>query len=506
MGPVPRRGRAEWVCTLVIALAAIATRFFGLAQVSSAGTPIFDEKHYVPQAWDMVESQRDIVLGGIESNPGYGLVVHPPLGKQLIALGEMVFGYTPMGWRVMVALFGCATVFMIMALARQLSASGAVAIMAGVLATCDGVLLITARFGLLDGFQVFFIVAAAWALARDVRQCAARLRASSPADWPERGPRLGYRWWRFTAGVFLGLALSVKWSGLYYIVFFGLFSVGMDAYLRRRAGVRKPVQSMLLRDAPAAIASLAVLPGALYLWSWRAWFSRETSVYRHAMEDGTIDSSSPLSHLPHALGSWLYYHFSVLKFHSSLTSSSGHSHPWDSKPWSWLVAARPVLYSSSTSDRCWISRHGCHHAIYLFGTPAIWWLTVPVILWALWRLVLRRRLVYLLPLVGFAAGFLPWLASYDRQMYFFYAAPLVPFTICLLALAGGRIATWGRVLAASYPSPQQRYPMYLTTGGLITALYLALVIAMFLYFSPILFGYWVSESWYQSLLWLPSWQ
>lgn len=506
LGTVPRRGRAEWACTLIIALAAITTRFAGLASVSSAGTPIFDEKHYVPQAWDIVQSQRDIILGGIESNPGYGLVVHPPLGKQLIALGEMIFGYTPMGWRFMVAIFGCATVLMVMALARQISGSGAVALMAGVMATCDSVLFITARFGLLDGFQVFFIVAAAWALARDVRQCAQRLRASDPSLWSRRGPRLGYRWWRFLAGVFLGMALSVKWSGLYYIVFFGLFSVGMDAYLRHRAGVRKPVGSMLLRDAPAAFASLALLPAALYLWSWRSWFAHETSVYRHALEDGTVDASSPLALLPRPLGSWLYYHFSVLSFHSSLTSSSGHSHPWDSKPWSWLAAARPVLYSSSTTNECWISRDGCHHAIYLFGTPAIWWLTVPVLLWSLWRLIIRRRLPYLLPLVGFAAGFLPWLASYDRQMYFFYAAPLVPFTICMLALALYRLCTWGPVIASSDPSPSRQYPLQLHVGGLIAALYLALVVAMFIYFSPILYGYWVSESWYQSLMWLPSWR
>ena len=26
--------------------------------------------------------------GGVEDNPGYELVVHPPLGKQLIAIGE----------------------------------------------------------------------------------------------------------------------------------------------------------------------------------------------------------------------------------------------------------------------------------------------------------------------------------------------------------------------------------------------------------------------------------
>ena len=42
---------------------------------TDSGTPLFDEKHYAPQAWQMLHNY------GVEDNPGYGLVVHPPLGK-----------------------------------------------------------------------------------------------------------------------------------------------------------------------------------------------------------------------------------------------------------------------------------------------------------------------------------------------------------------------------------------------------------------------------------------
>lgn len=64
---------------------------------------------------------------------------------------------------------------MTMALARRLSFSWQVATFAGILAVCDGVLLVSAKFGMLDIFQVFFIVAAAWALARDHQQMRERL-------------------------------------------------------------------------------------------------------------------------------------------------------------------------------------------------------------------------------------------------------------------------------------------------------------------------------------------
>ena len=88
-GPTDRlRG---WAATAVIAALAALTRFMNLGSPTDAGTPIFDEKHYAPQAWQLLHNF------GVEDNPGFGLVVHPPLGKQLMAAGEAVFGYTGLG-------------------------------------------------------------------------------------------------------------------------------------------------------------------------------------------------------------------------------------------------------------------------------------------------------------------------------------------------------------------------------------------------------------------------
>jgi len=499
-------GKADWISTGIIAVLALITRFVGLTAPVSQGTPVFDEKHYVPQAWDMVKSWDSLFIGGIETNPGFGLVVHPPLGKQIIALSEWVFGYTPLGWRLMTALFGVATVLMTMALARRLSFSWQVATFAGILAVCDGVLLVSAKFGMLDIFQVFFIVAAAWALARDHQQMRERLHdalLSGGMGTSPFGPRFGFRWWRFTAGVFLGLSLAVKWSGLYYIMFFGLLCVFSDLALRRKYGIRRYIVGTLIRDTPAALASLVAVPIMIYVWSWRAWFASETAVYRHAKVDGTIGEDSWLMHLPEPVAGWFYYHLSVLDFHASLTSSGGHHHPWDSKPWAWLAGARPILYYSSTDLEC--SGGGeCRKMLYLFGTPAIWWLVVPAVLWGLWSLIIRRNRAFLIPLVGFAAGFLPWLAAFDRQMYFFYATAFIPFVIVLLALALGQMVGHGKPIRWRWVTRIAGGTM--RRGTFVAACYLALVVAMFFYFAPILYGFIIPESWYQSMMWLPSWK
>lgn len=509
MPPTPRTytwGKADWISTGIIAVLALITRFVGLTAPVSQGTPVFDEKHYVPQAWDMVKSWDNLFTGGIETNPGFGLVVHPPLGKQIIAISEWVFGYTPLGWRLMTALFGVGTVLMTMALARRLSFSWQVATFAGILAVCDGVLLVSAKFGMLDIFQVFFIVAAAWALARDHQQMRERLHhalLSNEMGTSPFGPRFGFRWWRFTAGVFLGLSLAVKWSGLYYIMFFGLLCVFSDLALRRKYGIRRYIVGTLIRDTPAALASLVAVPVMIYVWSWRAWFASETAVYRHAKVDGTIGEDSWLMHLPEPVAGWFYYHSSVLDFHASLTSSGGHHHPWDSKPWAWLAGARPILYYSSTDLEC--SGGGeCRKMLYLFGTPAIWWLVVPAVLWGLWSLIIRRNRAFLIPLVGFAAGFLPWLAAFDRQMYFFYATAFIPFVIVLLALTLGQMVGRGKPIRWRWIRRIAGGPM--RRGTFAAACYLALVVAMFFYFAPILYGFIIPESWYQSMMWLPSWK
>ncbi|QPK83834.1 phospholipid carrier-dependent glycosyltransferase [Corynebacterium qintianiae] len=497
--------RRDTVALAIVAGLALFTRFLGLTQPTAGGTPVFDEKHYVPQAWDMVRSFENPVLGGIESNPAYGLVVHPPLGKQLLAVGEFLFGYTPLGWRLMPALFGVGIVIFTMLLCRRLSQSTTLAFFAGMIAVFDGVLLVTSKFGMLDVFQVFFVVAAAWALAGDMRQVHERMhRAPREAFAGALGPRLGFRWWRFAAGVLLGLALGVKWSGLYYIAFFGLLSAFWDLWLRRRYGVRSPVAGTLLRDIPAALASLVLVPALLYIWAWRAWFASETSVYRHAATDGTISGSDwPwLNVLPDTVASWLYYHLSVAQFHASLTSSSGHSHPWDSKPWAWLVGARPILYYSATDIKCGAAT--CREMIFLFGAPAIWWLTVPVLLWSAWVWLTRRDYRVIVPVVAFAAGFLPWLAAFDRQMYFFYAAALAPFTIVLISLILGTVAGLGRPVASKRLRRFAGYPV--TSGHLAVVLYMALVIGMFVYWAPILYGIRIPDGYYNDIMWLPSWQ
>lgn len=483
--------RWAWI-QLCLGVFAVVSRLGSLSKPTDGGTPVFDEKHYAPQSWQIAKSSDNPLVGGIEDNPAYGLVVHPPLGKQLESLGMQLFGYTPMGWRVASAMCAVVVVLLIAAIARRITRSDLAGMLAGVFALCDGILFVTGRSAMLDHFQTLFVVAATYFLVRDAQQMDSRFNrvlAEGRLLDHQIGPRMGYRWWRFAAGIALAGALSVKWSGLYYMAFAGVAIVAMDYLRRRRYGVGKPLRGTLALDCVPSFLSLVFVPAIGYLISWRAWFASETGVFRHAVESGRYSEldDSKWGFLPDVLQNFFYYHASVLRFHTELTNSNGHYHSWESKPWSWLVSSRSLLYYSPPE------KDGIVHKVLLVGTPAIWWLCVPVILWGLWCLIVHRDTRWVVPVVGFAAGFLPWLPNLDRQMYLFYAVNLAPFLVIALAIACCQLVRTARINSS-------RWLLVLVVG------YVAFVVWNFLFFLPIYTAMPMSNAEFMARMWLPSWR
>jgi dolichyl-phosphate-mannose-protein mannosyltransferase len=492
--PAPDFGPTDrlqgWLMTAIITALAAISRFLNLGSPTDAGTPVFDEKHYAPQAWQMLHNH------GVEDNPGYGLVVHPPVGKQLISIGEALFGYNGLGWRFSGALCGVVTVLLVVRIARRISRSTLVGGIAGLLLIADGVSFVSARTALLDVFLVVFVVAAFACLMVDRDDVRHRMHIAfmegriAETPW---GPRLGVRWWRFGAGVLLGLACATKWSGLYFVVFFGVMTLVLDAIARKQYHVPGPWRGMLRRDLGPAAYVFGFIPFAVYLASYAPWFASETGVDRH--EVGQSIGENSIIPLPDALRSLWHYTYAAYRFHAGLTNADGNHHPWESKPWTWPMSLRPVLYAIDNHDVAGCGAQSCVKAVMLVGTPAMWFVAVPVLLWALWRAVVRRDWRYGVVLVGYSAGFLPWFFDIDRQMYFFYATVMAPFLVLAIALV------LGDILYQPKQNPERR-----TLGLLVVCLYVALVIANFAWLYPILTGIPISQSTWNLEIWLPSWR
>ncbi|WP_352244495.1 phospholipid carrier-dependent glycosyltransferase, partial [Microtetraspora sp. NBRC 13810] len=195
------------------------------------------------------------------------------MGKWMIGVGEWLFGPNPFGWRFAAALAGALSILMLARVARRMTRSTLLGCLAGLLLALDGLHFVLSRTALLDVFLMFWVLAGFACLVVDRDWARGRLVA-----WYETsaltgsGPWLGLRPWRVAAGVCLGAACAVKWSGVFFLVAFAVMSLVWDAGARRAIGIRRPFGGALRRDVPTALTALAVAPAVTYIVSWTGWF------------------------------------------------------------------------------------------------------------------------------------------------------------------------------------------------------------------------------------------
>lgn len=494
-----------WAIPLGTAVVAGILRFTDLARPHSL---IFDETYYVKDAYSYLQSGYERNWGddanpkflqgdfsSLQSTPEY--VVHPPVGKWMIAFGMWLFGpENSFGWRFSSALVGTLSVALTAWAAYKLFRSAVLAGSAGLLLAVDGHHITMSRIGILDIFLSFWLLAAFCALLKDRedgrRRLAARLGRLAGPDgrWtPEAlvsGPWLGVRWWRLAAGVCLGLAVGVKWSALAFVVAFGLLTVLWDASARRTVGIRAWLPAAVVRDAPLAFVSIVVVGGAVYLSTWTGWFLSADGYFRRWAES---HPDPAWSWLPASLRSLAHYHLEAYSFHTGLTSS----HPYAASPWSWLVQGRPTsFYYVEPSTGCGGDR--CSAAVLAVGNPLIWWagtiaLAIAILVWAG-----RRDWRVGAPLAGIAAGYLPWFLYPDRTMFAFYEVSFEPFFVLVL------VYVLGHILGRPTDPPWRRQAGLLGIG-----IYLALVVVVSAYFMPIWTAETITYLDWRLHMWMPSW-
>ncbi|MGI3780301.1 MAG: phospholipid carrier-dependent glycosyltransferase, partial [Janthinobacterium lividum] len=173
--PMPADRLRGWVVTLVITAVAFLLRLPRLAYPDKL---VFDETYYAKDAYSLLkfgyernwgENANDqITAGNVDvMQKTAEFVVHPPVGKWLIAFGEHFFGMSSFGWRIAPLIFGTLLVLVTIRLVRRVSRSTLVGGLAGLLLTVDGLALVMSRTALLDVFVAFFTVAAVACLAAD---------------------------------------------------------------------------------------------------------------------------------------------------------------------------------------------------------------------------------------------------------------------------------------------------------------------------------------------------
>ncbi len=523
-GPTGSR-LVSWLVTMLLTAASFALSLVHLRRPKGL---VFDETYYPKDAWTMLHlgyegtwpenypgnaklKNNDAIAQGLTD--GYTkaaeFVVHPPLGKWLIAAGEHLFGMNSFGWRISSALFGAIMVAAVVRLARRLSRSTLVGGIAGLLLVLDGLHFSMSRIGLLDIFQATFLVLAVSCCVADRdwfrNKLAAHLVRTEQPDLDGRyGPRLWFRPWRALAGIWFGCAMAVKWNSMFVLAAFGVLAVIWDLTGRRQAGARSRSWLSVVGDGIPAFVQLVVLAIPVYTASWAGWFATQGGWDRQ-WGHAEMTSSAFFMERHHdtfvrflgaPLTGWLWYHQEMYRFHTG-DGMMNATHVYEANPWGWLVMYRPIGIDAVNDikpgvDGCTAVNDTCLRVISGAGTPILWWLALVALVASLWFWIAGRDWRFGVPIVAAMSTYLPWFKYADRPLFFFYAICIIPFTVTLLAMCLGK-------LIGPATAPDRKKRSWLAGGAI------ALVAANFAFIYPILTDQLLTRKAWLARMWFRSW-
>jgi Dolichyl-phosphate-mannose--protein O-mannosyl transferase len=499
----------------VVAILTVAIIAGGIRLIHLSHPPgfVFDEIYY-PKAGCILLGWSDKTCHVLSSDELYwrankwdvGSWVHPPLGKWTIALGIKAFGMNEFGWRAMSALAGTLVAVIVAGMAQVMFGRPLWTFIAGLLMAVEHLNVVMSRVGLLDIHLEFWVVLGFLCLLLDRRSID---RETPPEPQPmevadaegvattvlprwKQVPSPLWRPWRFAAGLAFGAACAVKWDGITALGAAVFLSYLWETTRRHREGVsrgRAFARALAMETFGLTLAFL-VVPVAIYMAAWLPWFH----------------------HFGWNLSAWWKDHVDMWHYHASLrefaldttTHKYTPTHPYYSRPWTWLPMIRPVSFFSQHSP-------GHQAEIVAIGSPAIFWGS----LWALpymvfaWRRKLDWRAGFIL--VAFLMQWLPWFAV-RRPQFFFYVLPCTPFMVLAVAyllrdLSRARLVLHDKATGEIAINPDTGQPAISTQRPYrwIAWAFVAGTVALFIWFWPVLTGGTLTDAMWRARLWFRGW-
>lgn len=305
----------------------------------------FDEFHYVPAARELARLRPD---------PN---TEHPPLGKELIAVGLEMAGDDALGWRGMSTVFGALTVVGLYVWALALFGDERLALWTALLTLVDQLVYVQARIAMLDTFMFAFAV---WAWAAFAAGCRDDLEP------PARRRLLSL------AGLMIGLSCACKWSAAPVWVAMAAIAAGL-----RRLSAREwilafcvlPLAAYLLPFVPLLFVAVgAHSPLELWRMQGRIWNGQLRVGGAHAYMSG-----------------WL----------------------------TWPLMLRPVWYAFDPDGA------GGARGVVLLGNPLVLWPGLAALACCSWAWLKGKDRGAFLILAAYGAFYLPW-AVIPRKLTFYY--------------------------------------------------------------------------------------
>jgi dolichyl-phosphate-mannose-protein mannosyltransferase len=503
--PLPTDRLRGWLLPLAVTILAGIARFWRITRpgghtLTSAKQLVFDETYYAHDSWTLLH--HGVETNGNQTGPGF--VAHPPLGKWMMAVGEALFDHgktvvfhgtiypaSPFSFRFAGALVGTLAILMVARIARRMFRSTALGVIAGVLLSLDGLEFVQSRTAMLDIYLMFWVLAAFGCLVIDRDDGRRRLagRLTAPLDPSRWGPSLGVRPWRWAAGICIGAACATKWDGAFYIPAFIALAIAWDIGARRTAGAQSGLWRGAFYAGVPAVATFVVVPVVVYIGAWTGWFmSNSQFAYDHDLY--VHSGQSWIAHDWGVFHGWWEYQKAIWHYADGLTWDK-NPHPYLSRPWGWLLMARPVAYYYQAPHGC--NASSCSQEVLGIGNPALFWAAIPALMAMAWAWIARRDWRASAILVMFLLGYLPWFRedAAHRVMFFFYMLPEVPFMALAVTMVIG-MAIGHRNAAA----------IRQVVGVGAVAVYLAITVVLFGFFYPVLSARTITYAQWHERMWL----
>lgn len=350
-------------------LIAVAAQLLFSIGITRPSVIMFDETHYVPAARALIDLSH-------RANPE-----HPLLGKLLIAVGILIGGDQPIGWRMLSTLAGTGTVIGIYWALWLMTGRVATAATGALLVAINGLVFVHARIGMLDPFLTLFLVLSLVALIRATRRTSA--------------VRL------IGCGILLGLATAVKWTAVPYVT---LACLVLLITCWRRGGLALAI------GAPLMVGGVAIL--VYFLTFLPLAFTKEGAV--------PVESIG-------------WFQLEMLKLQTMRLAP----HPYQSSWWQWPLMLRPIWYFYEPDQ-------GVQRGVLLIGNPAVLWGGLVAVA-ACFLLGLRRCGGWLLGSAMLWIFSLAIWIVIPKSLGFFYYYQMSAIWLCLcLALILERLSRWWR--------------------------------------------------------------
>ncbi len=384
-----------------------------LSKPSWYNSMYFDEIYHARTAYEQLNA-----LKGLEPSSIYE-TTHPPLGKVLMTLCISIFGMTPFGWRLPGALTGVFMLPGMYLMGRLFIKRRHAAVLAMLMMAFDCMHFAQTRIATIDSFVTLFIIWATYYMFKYI------LLDYHHTPFKKTLVSLGL------SGLFMGLAIASKWTGIYAGA--GLGIMFFWSFFRRLSQSRAAQDALLHKEQPPEIAAAAHdwQKRALHTLLWCLVFFVAVPLCIYYISYYPVYTATPGGL---TVAKVIQSGKHMLSYHA--TPGLGMDHPYYSPWYLWPISQKPMWYYSSSR----IGNTGS--TIFAFGNPAVWW-TGLIAMLAVVYILLRRRIGLLslkashpqthdmrpgLIFLAFLAQYLPW-ALVPRGTYIYHYFPAVPFII-----------------------------------------------------------------------------